>query len=220
MAAKEARISLVLLVVALTAAQAAQAAVNATTKSALELKVDQVRTEEVGLGSLVADAVRAAGDADVAVVPANALKAASIKAGAFTSADVAAALAFPDDVVVVMQLTGDKVVSALEKSVSIYPQKHQGFLQVSGVTFAFDPKKPVGQRVSDVKVGGKAITTSATYKVAASNSFANGALGYWRIWGKDQIGRKTGTTMSKAVEDYLKRNATVDYSKAGRITRK
>ena len=39
------------------------------------------------------------------------------------------------------------MLEALENAVSKYPQLEGRFLQVSGLKFAFDPSKPVGERV-------------------------------------------------------------------------
>lgn len=52
-------------------------------------------------------------------------------------------------------LSGDQVLQALENGVSQYPKLEGRFPQVSGVTFAFDPKKPPGQRIDPqfVRIG-------------------------------------------------------------------
>ena len=42
---------------------------------------------------------------------------------------------------------GAQLVEALENGVSQYPQNEGRFLQVSGLKFAFNPSKPVGNRV-------------------------------------------------------------------------
>ena len=51
------------------------------------------------------------------------------------------------------------MVAALENGVSQWPKLEGRFPQVSGLTFAFDPEQPSGQRVdpSLVKVRGKYI---------------------------------------------------------------
>ena len=44
-------------------------------------------------------------------------------------------------------LPGAVLCEALENSVSMYPRLAGRFPQVAGMSFVFDPDKPVGQRV-------------------------------------------------------------------------
>jgi len=189
----------------------------ATSSSPLDLSEDAVRTKETGIGSLVADAVRASASADAALIPAAAFKKASIAAGEISGKAICSALVFPDDTVIVLSLQGSQLRGALEKSVSIYPQKSLGFLQVSGVELVFDPRQRNARLVS-VKVAGKPLKDDATYRIATTNSLASGALGYWRIWTKEQIVQKSNATLAKAVESYLAASKELDYRKAVRIS--
>ena len=54
-----------------------------------------------------------------------------------------------------LELTGDHILKALENGVSLYPRHEGRFPQVSGLTFTFDPTRPAGQRVArgSVRVG-------------------------------------------------------------------
>ena len=55
-----------------------------------------------------------------------------------------------------------QLVAALEQGLRAYPQMSGGFLQVSGLTFVFDPGRPVGERVVEVKVGGEPVDYGRT----------------------------------------------------------
>ena len=71
--------------------------------------------------------------------------------GEFRVRDLKKILPFLDEAVVI-SVTGDILLKALENSVSQYP-KHEGrFCQVAGIKFAFDPSKPSGQRIDPLLV--------------------------------------------------------------------
>jgi len=178
---------------------------------------------EVSLGDLVADAVRAAVDADVAFVSASELRErdTQIPKGKVMTEDVTPFIAYTDDPVVELRLTGKQLKQALERSVVIYPQKNLGFLQVSGLRFTFDPTKPQESRVTTVRTGlkgDKPLSETQSYAVAMTSSMANGALGYWKIWSKNEIRRVTETTVPKAVDAFFASRTSINYSNLNRIT--
>ena len=174
------------------------------------------------MGDLVADAARAVVNADIAFISASELKErdAQIPKGKVSTEDVTPYIAYTDDPVVEMVLTGGQIRQALERSVLIYPQKNLGFLQVSGLRFKFDPAKPQESRVTSVLVGDKNVkplSDSETYAVAMTSSMANGALGYWKIWQKGDIRRVTDITLPQAVDKFFEDRRSIDYSNLNRI---
>lgn len=196
----------------------AQTAVEATSASPLGNK--EPWKAETAIGDLVADAFRYAAKTDVAFVAASELKTADqpLPAGKVSSSDITALFSYPNDSLAVLALTGSNIRQALEKSVALYPQTNQGFLQVSGLSFTFDPTKPAGQRVQTITVGGRAIENDRTYTVTTTSSLAQGALGYWKIWSKNAIQKKlTDRSAVNAVVGYLQANPRIDYGKLDRI---
>jgi len=177
--------------------------------------------QETSIGSLVADAFRAAAHADIAFVAAGDLKKtdAPLPAGKVQSSDVSALIAYPDDRTVILALDGRKMREALETSVATYPRSCLAFLQVSGLKFTFDPARAVGQRVTSVTVGGAPIANDQAYTVAVASSLASGALGYWKVWSKRNVISKPNSTVSSAaVDSYFRANPKLDYSTLGRIS--
>jgi len=175
---------------------------------------------ETGLGDLVTDSIRSALGTNVSFVTASELKPKepSFDVGNIDHSDVTPLISYPDDPLAIVELTGTKLREALEKSVSMFPQPNLGFLQVSGLSFKFDARKAAGQRVTRVLIGESEIRPDAIYTVAMSNSLANGALGYWKVWSKDAIRRKVADlTMAKAVERYFIATPRLDYSALSRI---
>jgi len=193
--------------------------------AALPARSQNITTERVGVeeteaGNLLADAVRAAGGANFALVPAAAFKpGASVPRPA--TAEQAAGLVEPaDDAVVVISLRGAQVLAALERSVSFAPQKSSGFLQVSGLRFTYNAAKPGGQRVASASVNGTALEAAATYKVATTRPLANGQQGYFQIWDRKQNpATDTGKTLADALRDLARsRGGTLSTPPEGRIT--
>ncbi|MCX8052334.1 MAG: 5'-nucleotidase C-terminal domain-containing protein [Armatimonadetes bacterium] len=175
---------------------------------------------ETPLGNLAADAVRSFLRTDIAFIVASELKPKDppFPPGKILLSDIAALVSYPNDALATLQLPGRTIKQALERAVSIQPQPNQGFLQVSGLEFTFDPNKPAGLRVTSIKVGGIPIDDERLYTVAVTNSVANGALGYWKCWSQEHVKeRRPDATIVKAIEAYLRANPVIDYSKLGRI---
>ncbi|MBI2843658.1 MAG: 5'-nucleotidase C-terminal domain-containing protein [Armatimonadetes bacterium] len=197
----------------------AGAAFGASVVSESPLSAAGASKEEVPLGDLVADAVRAALDTDTAFISASELKERDVQIarGKVSTEDIKPFIAYPDDPIVEVRLTGKQMKQALERSVLIYPQKNLGFLQVSGVSFTFDPSKPQEDRVTSVRVGNRQLSEEETYSVAMTSSMANGALGYWKIWSKDDRSRVTDITIPQAVDQFFAAREKINYSNLNRI---
>lgn len=208
---------LIILVISATAASADP--VDFTSKSVLTTL--GVQEKEVSVGDLTADAVRRAGKSEIAFVTASELKEVKeeIPAGKVSSSRIIERLSYPEEQIVVVRLTGAQIKSALDKSVTAQPRKSMGFLQVSGLKFEFEAKGS-GDRVRQVTVGDQPLAANRNYEVAVSKSLANGALGYWRIWSKDNIVRETKLSMAQSIEAFLSVEKSVDYSKTDRIIKR
>lgn len=179
-----------------------------------------VREMETEAGNIVADAVRDAGAADIAIVPAAAFKP-SVTAPRPASADQAAGLLeVPADEVVVLSLRGAQILAALERSVSFAPQPSAGFLQVSGVKFSYNASKPGGQRIGAATLtSGGPLEAAKTYKVATTRPLANGQQGYFQIWEREQITGGTGKSLKDALTERATKNKGLSSGIEGRITR-
>lgn len=129
-------------------------------------------------GQAVADALREFTASDVALIPAGLLKETEKE----KKDDVAATLAFENDGIVVVTISGAKLREALERSVSAYPQSSVGFLQVSGLEATFKKSAPANARLTSVLVGGAKLEDGKTYTVAMPLSLQEGQLGYSNLW--------------------------------------
>ncbi len=155
------------------------AAVIATTTTDLDSRKDSVRTREATMGNLIADALRSALKADVAITNGGGIRADALRpAGtALTRKDFFAELPF-GNVGVLVEMSGADLFASLEHGVSKVEDKAGRFPQVSGLTMAYDPKAPAGKRVQSVAVAGQPLDPKAVYRVATNDYLLKGGDGY------------------------------------------
>ena len=172
-----------------------------------------VRTKETNLGNLSADAVRAAAGADIGLVNGGNIRV-DIQPGDITFGRVAELFPF-GNTVQVKKITGEDLLAVLEHSVSGYPAAQGAFMQVSGLTFVFDPAQPVGSRVIEVKVGDNALDKAAEYTVAINDFLGIGGDGY-EMFKKYSAIAEFGT-YEEIFANYLNTNGTEGIEVSGRI---
>lgn len=153
-----------------------------------------VRTAANPVGQSIADEIRSAAGSEVAFITSGVIKT------NYSGTDLAEALDFPEDEIVVSSLRGSQIQEALERSVALFPQNNSAFLQVSGLTVTFDPARPSGSRITSVEVNGSRLDPSRIYSVAMPNSLAIGGSGYFKIWDKGAISRRLGQTIESVVK--------------------
>jgi 2',3'-cyclic-nucleotide 2'-phosphodiesterase (5'-nucleotidase family) len=154
----------------------AGAEVVATIKEDIALSRSLLRVEEAVAGNLVADAMRAAAGADVALENGGGVRDTDpfLPAGDLTRKQLITVLPF-GNVLHMAEVKGSVLKEALEHGVSSYPTPVGGFPQVSGMTFTFNPLAPIGSRILDVEVGGAPLDPNKNYSLA-TNDFT-GPLG-------------------------------------------
>ena len=186
------------------------------------LDSDGVSHQETTLGDVVADAVRQTGSADIALVAADDITEASFSTGSVAQARIVQTLRYaddPTDTVVVLSLTGAQLRKVLERSVSREPQPFDGFLQVSGLSFRYDPSQPEGKRLTQLQAsGGGVVGDSHTYRVATTRPVADGSFGYFRFWSKSDILEDTHTSIASGMTNYLNTHKTIHVTLENRIS--
>ncbi|WP_372910964.1 5'-nucleotidase C-terminal domain-containing protein [Salinigranum sp.] len=181
-----------------------------------------VRTEEANSGNYVADAKRAVVDADVGLMNGGGIRTDTLYEGPL---DVSKRLVFDilpfGNTVVKLEVTGQKLHDALENGVSGVANLEGRFPQVSGLSFAWTPSAPVGERVdpADVTVGGSALDLDATYTLATNNFVAGGGDGYAMFTDVPrQVGADDGPLLATVVVDAVEADGTIAPTTEGRIT--
>lgn len=128
------------------------------------------RRGESMVGDLVSDAMRSGTGADVALLTSGTLRLDNvIKPGPISNHQLEAIFPFADQTrVVTFQLTGARLRRLLEHGVSTGVLGTGGFLQVSGLSFTFDPSKPSGRRlVGDLRrESGRTLAPDDSVRVA------------------------------------------------------
>jgi 2',3'-cyclic-nucleotide 2'-phosphodiesterase (5'-nucleotidase family) len=142
----------------------------------VDLDGKHVRTGETNLGDFVADVMRQAAGAEVALINGGGIRT-GIPQGKITVKDIYAVLPF-DNYLVAISLTGAQIKAALEHGVARLDEPSGSFPQVSGLTFTYSRSAPAGARVKDVTVGGQPLDPQREYVVATNDFLVAGGDGY------------------------------------------
>jgi 2',3'-cyclic-nucleotide 2'-phosphodiesterase/3'-nucleotidase/5'-nucleotidase len=138
----------------------------------------EVLREQYPLGNLIADAQRAAGRADIAVMNNGGIRVA-IRPGAVSWGDLYEVQPFANRLFV-LTARGDAIRRYLEQRVSSNnPRWH-----LSGVTVLFDTLAAAGNRIREVRMAdGRLMQGNRTYRIVMTDFLSNGGDGSSRIDG-------------------------------------
>ena len=185
----------------------------------LDTRRNMVRSQETAFGNLVADAMRAATGADVAMANGGGIRAdRTYDAGTtLTRKDILTELPF-GNATVMTEITGQQILDAMENGVSQVEKGAGRFPQISGMTMVYDPSAPAGSRVVSIKVNGEDLDLNRTYKFATNDYALGGGDGYGMLGGgRVLINAGNGNLMANDVIDYIVKNGGVDTKVEGRI---
>jgi 5'-nucleotidase len=143
---------------------------------------------ESPLGDLVADATRAATGAELAAVNAGGLRA-DVAAGAVTFGHLFAVLPF-GNALVTIRLTAGQLRALLEQQ--WLGQREPRRLHISGFEYAWDARRPPGERVVALTRGGRPLEAGATFSLALPSFLADGGDGFSVAAEAATRGRTTG----------------------------
>jgi len=181
----------------------------------LEGGKDAMRTRETNLGDLVADAMREASGADVALINGGTIRA-GIPAGPVTVGTIYNVLPF-DNWLISFAISGKELRASLETGVARVEVRDGGFPQVSGMSYTFDPKAPAGSRIVSVSVGGAALDETRSYVLATHDFLAAGGNGYTVFAGHAPLYNDSGRWLRVVLEEWWRRRGSVSYAIDGRI---
>jgi len=204
--------------------EALRAEVVGETKADLDGDRARVRTRETNLGNLVADAMlwrAAAAGAQIAIQNGGGIRT-SIPAGPINLGQVIEVLPF-GNYLVVLALTGEQIIAALENGVSQVERVAGRFPQVAGLTYTWDPAQPAGQRIVSVEVltdaGFRPIRAETSYKVVTNNFLAGGRDGF-DVFLQAAETLVLGFVDYEVLADYLRAHSPVNPQLEGRIVEK
>ncbi len=130
---------------------------------------------ESTLGNLMADLLRSATGADIAIVNAGSLRA-DLPHGPVPVEKLVNVYPFVDRAVI-KSLSGAALLDLLEYSY----QKTYGVAQLSGIKTVYDDRLPPGSRLLQASFQGNPIDPNASYTVVSSSFLANGGDGFLQL---------------------------------------
>ncbi len=174
---------------------------------------------ETAFGNLIADAIRAATGADIGFTNGGGIRGDRFyPAGSeLTRADILGEMPFGNRVVK-LRLDGAALRATLE--IGARRPAHGGFPQVSGLAWAFDARRPPGERVVRVSVGGEPLDPARLYTLATNDFLARGGDGYTTLRDAEiLVGRRSGPLMAGVVIDAIAAAGSVAPRVEGRTER-
>jgi 5'-nucleotidase len=175
----------------------------------LDTRNEVVRTQESAVGNLIADLLRAAMQADVALINGGGIRGNTvIPAGPLRRRDVVTILPFANKIVKV-DVTGEILRAALESGLSQVERTAGRFPQVSGLRYVFDPRRPAGSRLISVRVGGQPLDPRLNYTLATFDFILGGGDGYTML--------KEGRVLIKAENGPMDSDLLMERLKAGPV---
>lgn len=190
-------------------------------KSEVPLDGDRtlVRTRETNVGNLIADIMLERTQsieghkADIALINGGGIRT-QLNAGDITKKDLYTLLPFENNTLSVIEVTGEELKQVLENGVSQVEKGAGRFPQISGMSFTYNPTKPAGERVIEVKVADKPLEMTKVYKLATINFIAAGGDDYTML---KKPFFDTGLSMYSVVEEGLIKRKVVSPKVEGRI---
>ena len=190
-----------------------------TIRAPLDSRIASVRVREASFGSLVADAMRAATGAEIALMNGGGVRGNRLYPAetTLTRRDILTELPFGNTLVTVA-LTGAQIRRLLEGTLSDWGRPAGRFPQVSGLVLTVDPAAPVGSRIVAMTVDGVKMEPDRTYTVASNDFLYDGGNGYGELArGRTLVGRTDGQLVANAVMTYIEAHAPLSAPAEGRI---
>lgn len=149
-----------------------------STRVDLDAVAHRVRSAESNLGNFIADALREDVAADVGLMNSGSIRGDRVfPAGPLKRRDLVAIQPF-GGIICKVELSGQTLLAALNHGVARVSESLGRFPQVAGVAFEVDLAAPPGDRVRQVRIGGKPLELAQTYTVALTDYVLKGGDGY------------------------------------------
>jgi 2',3'-cyclic-nucleotide 2'-phosphodiesterase (5'-nucleotidase family) len=189
------------------------------TATALDSRKATVRSGEAAIGNLIADAMRDAVGADVALTNGGGIRGNTEYAPGteLTRRAILSELPFGNKTMK-LAVTGETIVAALENGLSDVENAAGRFPHVSGMSVEADLSKPAGSRVKSVMVGGAPLDPAKTYTLATNDYMAGGGDGYGIFRGAERLfGETDAKLMANDVMVYVRKMGSVSPKIEGRV---
>lgn len=176
----------------------------------LDARFTTVRLKESNYANFVCDLMRLHYNTDCCIMAAGTVRGDQVyPPGVLRVKDIMNCFPFEDPCVVI-EVSGQAIVDALENGVSTYPALEGRFPQVSGIHFSFDPSKPGGKRCSEVKIKGKPVDLQKQYSLATRDYMVRGKDGFTSLLldsdggsAKSIVSEENGMLISMILRQYF-----------------
>ena len=184
-----------------------------------------VRNSETNLGDFVTDAYRIVLNTDVAICNGGAIRN-ELPIGDFSYNDILTTFPF-GNMCVVLEITGQQLLDALEMGAIHYPEEFGGFLQISGATYTINSQIPSSvitdekgnfikvdgaYRVQDVKINGKDLDLNKKYTIGGTSYILKFAGNGMTMFKDSPILQNEELSETDVIIEYIQNylNATID----------
>src|SRR5574341_624881 len=188
------------------------------TDAPLEAHGARLRTQETNVGDFVADLMRERMGTDLALLNGGAIRTnRTVPAGPLTKRDVMSLLPFTN-VVLKLEMSGREVRAALERALAQADHQGGGFLQVSGMRLAWDPRRPAGRRIVSAEARGASLADATLYTVAVPGYLWRGGDGFTEFAAaKVLVGEESGPNLTQLLLDAIARRGAIAPQVDGRL---
>lgn len=152
---------------------------------------------ECSLGNLIADALRSEMHAEIGLTNPHGLRD-DLRPGTVTWGAVYSVLPFDNNIVTV-SLSGNDIYELLEQQ---WMGSYTNMLQISGISYTYDPHKPVGHKIISIEHLGAPLVKEKHYSIATSDFIAAGN-GVFSVMKRSQLIR-VGDNDHNTVTHYIK----------------
>ena len=175
--------------------------------------------QEAAIGNLIADAMRARYNSDLAIMNGGGIRGNRVYAAGseLTRRDVLKELPFANKLYVV-EMSGADVLKALENGLR-YLGKPQGrFPHISGARLTISANSLPGKRIMTAQIGGVPLDPNKLYKVATNDFILAGKEGFEVFkTAKRLIGATDAPLITNVVMSYIRKQGTVSPKVEGRL---
>jgi len=190
-----------------------------TTAVELDSRAATVRTREAAIGNVIADAMRTASRADVAVMNGGGIRGGKVypPGATLSRRDVLTELPFGNRLITI-EIAGRGLKAAIENGLSQLPQPAGRFPQVSGLRVEADSSRPPGSRVTAIKVGDAPLEENKTYRVATNDFMGRAGDGYVMFSeARRLVTDADAPTVAAEVIEYIRNVGTLRTGVEGRL---
>ena len=187
-------------------------------ESADELTAKEARFRDTAILDLIQRVQLDTGKADVSMVAPFNLDA-RIPRGPVTVRDIAGLYVY-ENTLVVLEVTGQQLKEALEHSAKYFRPYEPGkspvdlvddkipaynFDLAEGVEYEIDIRRPIGDRIQNLRFRGKPLTPTQTLRLATNNYRVNGGGGY-KMYKDAPVVYRSSSEIRELIIDWVERN--------------